>query len=50
MEQGVVLITDDNYKFLALKNLDYILNNEKKISKRKIVEICRNLRDELDRF
>lgn len=44
------LFTDDNLRFLCLKCFDKILINENVMNKKQIVEVIRNLRDEIDRF
>lgn len=53
MKQEVVMnpsISDDNLRFLCLNSFDRILKDEKNLKKKTIVEVIRNLRDEIDRF
>jgi len=53
MKQEVVIVShinDDNIRFLCLNSFDKILQHSKRLSKEQVLEVIRNLRDELDRF
>jgi len=42
--------SDDDIQFILIKRLDKLIINEKRLSKDKVFECLRNIRDELDRY
>lgn len=53
MKESVVILnklSSDDIKYICLNCFDCILLNENKITKGKIIEKIRNLRDEVERY